>query len=440
MTARILCALTLSLLPLAAQSLEPPALPLSAKAIAVDAYADLHVKFHFVANGKQIYKCENGAWSKGSIPDATLYDMNSNAKIHHGAGPSWTMLDGSGAIKAIASTASHFPAPDGASIDWLKLEADKPSRTGVFSDVAIIQRLYTGAGKAPGTACTAGQTYESAYTAHYYFWAPSGTARAVTPIEQWKSAVLTSDKHALALLYSTNPPAVAEVGKTRVGNLEDEWQFWTSLDAAGFTSLNPKMLYMTQNGPLMNILLRIEALKADGSRVVASMTQSWMSQSDGWHIVATRRSDFAPAAVRRLPEPATPNTRLYSAPGEALQELKAASEAAAKENKRVLVVFGANWCYDCHVLDATFHSPQFAALVNANYEVAHVNIGEEGKDNNDLAARLGVVLDKGIPSLAVLEPDGTVVVAQKGGEFESTVKIGPEDVLAFLEKWKPAPR
>jgi thioredoxin 1 len=104
----------------------------------------------------------------------------------------------------------------------------------------------------------------------------------------------------------------------------------------------------------------------------------------------------------------------------------------------VLVVFGANWCYDCHVLDTTFRSKEFAPLVNANYVVVHISVGDEGKDNHDLAARLGVALDHGIPSLAVLEPDGKVVVAQKSGEFESTVKIGPEDVRAFLNKWKPA--
>ena len=41
--------------------------------------------------------------------------------------------------------------------------------------------------------------------------------------------------------------------------------------------------------------------------------------------------------------------------------------------------------------------------------------------------------DRGIPSLAVFEPDGKVVVAQKDGEFESIVRIGPEEIDAFLE-------
>jgi hypothetical protein len=90
------------------------------------------------------------------------------------------------------------------------------------------------------------------------------------------------------------------------------------------------------------------------------------------------------------------------------------------------------------VLDTTFHSAAFAPLVDSNFVVVHINIGDDGKENHDIAARLGVALDKGVPSLGVLEPSGKVVYAQKNGEFEATEKIGPEDVRAFLEKWKPS--
>jgi hypothetical protein len=110
---------------------------------------------HFLAVGKQIYRCDNGVWAQGSTPAASLYDMNSNLKVRHTAGPTWTMVDGGGTIKGIGATAVHFASPDGSSIDWLRLDADKASRTGAFSDVGIIQRLYTGGGKAPTTGCTA---------------------------------------------------------------------------------------------------------------------------------------------------------------------------------------------------------------------------------------------------------------------------------------------
>jgi hypothetical protein len=170
MTAQTLCLLGLLVAPLAAQLLEPPALPTAARSIELEPNADVKLKFHFLAIGKQIYQCDNGTWAKASTPDAALYDMNGHLKARHGAGPTWTMVDGGGAVKAVGPTAVHFTPPDGVSIDWLKLEVDRASRTGVFSDVGIVQRLYTGAGKAPATGCTANQVYESAYTAHYYFW------------------------------------------------------------------------------------------------------------------------------------------------------------------------------------------------------------------------------------------------------------------------------
>jgi len=55
--------------------------------------------------------------------------------------------------------------------------------------------------------------------------------------------------------------------------------------------------------------------------------------------------------------------------------------------------------------------------VDTNYVVIHADIGDEGKDNNDLAARLGVVLDKGVPGIVVLEPSGGVL-EPSGGVLE----------------------
>jgi thioredoxin 1 len=267
------------------------------------------------------------------------------------------------------------------------------------------------------------------------------------PFEHWKAAVKAGDQSSLASLYSANPPAMALIGKTQLPNVEDEWRFWAGLKAEGLTEFTPKILSIVTLPDETRLVLRVQAAitrrtPADSAQnnpqnIVASMVQVWVRQADGWHIRATQRSNFFLDAGRRLPEPAKPNPALYPDPKEAPSELKAASARAARENKRVLVIFGANWCYDCHVLDATFHSKAFAPLVQANYVVLHINIGDEGKDNNDIAARLGANLDRGVPSVAVLDPDGKVVVAQRNGEFESTMKIGPEDVRAFLEKWKP---
>ncbi len=99
---------------------------------------------------------------------------------------------------------------------------------------------------------------------------------------------------------------------------------------------------------------------------------------------------------------------IYNETANAHTEIKEALEKAAAEHKRVIVVFGANWCYDCHVLDAAFHRADVAPIIAANYEVVHVDIGR-GKKNQDLMEQYEVPMKKGIPGLAVLDPDGKVV-------------------------------
>ena len=128
---------------------------------------------------------------------------------------------------------------------------------------------------------------------------------------------------------------------------------------------------------------------------------------------------------------------IYNESADARAEIKEALVKATAEHKRVIVVFGANWCYDCHVLDAAFHRSDLAPILAANYEVVHVDIGK-GEKNQDLMTKYEVPMKRGIPGLAVLDADGKLVYSQKNGEFENARALTPEDFLAFLNKWKPA--
>jgi len=84
-----------------------------------------------------------------------------------------------------------------------------------------------------------------------------------------------------------------------------------------------------------------------------------------------------------------------------------------------------NWCYDCHVLDAAFHSKEIAPFVNENYYVVHVNVGDYDK-NLDLAKKYEIPLEKGVPSLAVLDPDGKLVVSQKRANSNPPLESAPK--------------
>src|SRR5437764_13641938 len=51
----------------------------------------------------------------------------------------------------------------------------------------------------------------------------------------------------------------------------------------------------------------------------------------------------------------TPAPNLYHDDADAKKEIAAALTLAVPTKKRILLVFGANWRYDCHVLDQAPH-------------------------------------------------------------------------------------
>ena len=130
---------------------------------------------------------------------------------------------------------------------------------------------------------------------------------------------------------------------------------------------------------------------------------------------------------------------IYNERADAHAEIQEALQKATTQHKRVIVVFGANWCYDCHVLDKAFHSAELAPIIAANYEVVHIDIGR-GEKNQDLMDKYQVPMKRGIPGLAVLDSDGKLVYSQKNGEFENARAMSSKDFQEFLNQWKPAPQ
>ncbi|KAA6458715.1 thioredoxin family protein [Acidobacteria bacterium AB60] len=133
-----------------------------------------------------------------------------------------------------------------------------------------------------------------------------------------------------------------------------------------------------------------------------------------------------------------PATReIYPDPAQAKPEIAAALKTAAQTHRRILLDFGGNWCGDCQVLDIYFHNAENRPILDANFVLVHVNVGEYDA-NLDLAARYGIPLQRGVPALAVLSETGKLLYSQKGGEFESMRRLDASAVTRFLVQWKPA--
>lgn len=140
---------------------------------------------------------------------------------------------------------------------------------------------------------------------------------------------------------------------------------------------------------------------------------------------------------RSLLDSATPRPDLYVADADAGKEIEEAKLRAGKEKKRVLLVFGANWCYDCHVLDHALHEGEAGRLMADNFVLVHVDIGE-GDKNLDLLKTYKIPLEKGVPAVAILASDGRLLYSSGEGEFEAARRMLKKDLVVFLKRWRPA--
>ena len=261
--------------------------------------------------------------------------------------------------------------------------------------------------------------------------APHASA-TFAPLEQWRAAVLSGDAAKLSALYSTSPPArvILASGET---SAQKDIAFWTGLKARRIT-LEIAQSTAPETG-VQQVVFEAQILSGAQNKpqtVYITDGQLWQKQGELWRIAATKRSDAA-----RLQQPLSTNKEIYLPGLNARAEIAHAFKLASQQHKRVLLVFGANWCYDCHVLDLAFHRPDVAAVLNPNFEVVHVDVGEYDK-NLDIMRQYQVPKERGIPAIAVLDSNGKLLYSQQGGEFEKARVLGPEDVLGFLNKWKPS--
>ena len=129
------------------------------------------------ASGSQIYSCRADDAGKYSwtlkAPDAELKDRKDKVIGQHSAGPTWKLKDGS---EVTGKAVGHVDSLDSDSIPWLLVDVVNNSGKGALSKVTKIQRVHTHGGKPGNDPCDEshkGAETKSAYSADYYFYAPT---------------------------------------------------------------------------------------------------------------------------------------------------------------------------------------------------------------------------------------------------------------------------
>jgi thioredoxin 1 len=128
----------------------------------------------------------------------------------------------------------------------------------------------------------------------------------------------------------------------------------------------------------------------------------------------------------------------YEDPAEVQAGIQAACSRAAQEGKRVAIVFGADWCPDCYAFESSLKHRLVAPIVEPSFVVLKVSVGNRNR-NIDLMEGYGMVVENGIPAVAVLDSDGKLVASQRHGEFRNASSLlSVAEIVSFFHRWAPA--
>lgn len=123
----------------------------------------------------------------------------------------------------------------------------------------------------------------------------------------------------------------------------------------------------------------------------------------------------------------------YNDAADARLDIQQALTQAATNHTSVIVVFGANWCGDCKMLDYAMKKGSSAALLARDFQIVKVSVGRWDK-NLDLAKSYGVPLEKGIPAVVILSSDNKVLYVTREGELANARTMGEDGIYDFFKR------
>jgi thioredoxin-related protein len=137
-------------------------------------------------------------------------------------------------------------------------------------------------------------------------------------------------------------------------------------------------------------------------------------------------------------------TSIYDKTADATVQVAKAVERAKRDNKRILLMFGGDWCGWCHKLHDLFKNDREVAQLLYN-EYVLVTVDTVAPNAQPLLETCKNALSKeeskrpfGYPFLAVLDSDKKLVTPQQTDVLEEGDHHDPKKVADFLTKWKVA--
>ena len=107
----------------------------------------------------------------------------------------------------------------------------------------------------------------------------------------------------------------------------------------------------------------------------------------------------------------------------------------SRQGNQSIVIFGANWCPDCRILEATLQLPTVSKYLNKNFEILHVDLGKYDINMNLLEV-LGIPRREGVPRIVIFGENGVALNLDSTDTMRTARDTKQQDIFNYFQKYK----
>ena len=115
----------------------------------------------------------------------------------------------------------------------------------------------------------------------------------------------------------------------------------------------------------------------------------------------------------------------------AIESVEVALVEAKDKGRHAMIVMGANWCHDSRALAGWFETPRFAALLEQNFIVRYIDVGQKDK-NIDVAQGFGLDDIVGTPTVIITDSHGEVLNLETAPTWRNAASRSENSIFEYL--------
>lgn len=105
-----------------------------------------------------------------------------------------------------------------------------------------------------------------------------------------------------------------------------------------------------------------------------------------------------------------------------------------KSRKQAIVIFGANWCPDCRILEGTLQLPTVKKFMEEHFLIMHIDLGKYDI-NMSLLEELSIPRQEGVPRVVIFDDKGNPLNLDSNDIWRTARDSSQQDIFNYFQKF-----